>query len=106
MTGAGVTAGYHRPERVAVVTVGGAPVSEEPRIYLSTMPNGPVLVLDRPAADIWVSAVALHDPRAVVGALAQAFGAGAAEIHDDVMGFLAELRDTGLLEWREGPRPR
>lgn len=103
-TGRTTTGGYHRPERVAVVTVEAAD-TEEPRVYLSAMPHSPVLVLDRSAADIWRAAVEVHDPRAVVAAVAKVVGADVDEIHDDVMGFLGELRDDGLLEWREAPEP-
>lgn len=98
-----MTGGFHRPERVAVVTVEAAADTGQPRVYLSTMPDGPVLVLDRPAADIWRAAVGVHDPRAVVDAVARSFQVDADAIHDDVMGFLGELRDGGLLEWRDAP---
>lgn len=104
-TGSATAGGFHRPERVAVVTVEAAADTGEPRVYLSAMPDGPVLVLDQPAADIWRAAVEVHDPGAVVGAVAKVFGVDADEIHDDVMGFLGELRDGGLLEWRDATEP-
>ncbi|HWS57140.1 MAG TPA: PqqD family protein [Actinotalea sp.] len=100
-----MTGGFHRPEKLAVVAgdvAGGA----EARLYLATMPAGPVLVLGRPAADIWRAAVEVHDPEAVVDTVAATFAVPADDIRDDVLGFLEQLRDQGVLEWREGPAPR
>lgn len=96
---------FHRPERLAVVVDEAAPDTGNPRVYLSTMPNSIVVILDPPAADIWRAAVELHDPDAVLAAVAETFDVDADVIHDDVVGFLTELHRNGLLEWREAPEP-
>ena len=96
---------FHRPERLAVVIEELATETGNPRVYLSTMPNGVVVILDAPAADIWRAAAELHHPDAVLAAVAETFGVDADVIHDDVVGFLTELHANGLLEWREAPEP-
>ena len=76
-----------------------AQVSGDDRYVLLDLahPAVPPRVLTGPAAVIWASVDGRSDTPAVVAAVAEAVGASAEDVRDDVAAFLVELQASGLL---------
>ena len=64
-------------------------------VVLATLPDGPIVVLDKMAAQVW--RLALSEPDAV-SAVAEACAAQVDEIRADVEGFIESLLARGLME--------
>jgi hypothetical protein len=65
-------------------------------IHLAVLPDGPFVELDGSAALIWEAALTA-EPDLLVATVAAAGGVRPEAIEDQVHGFVAELRDRGLL---------
>ena len=86
---------YDRPHDLAVIE--REPTEELPsRVYLSVLPNGPLVVLEGSGAAIWQEAQ-VDAPSSIVDRLSAAAGLPADDIRDDVESFLEELVRAGLL---------
>jgi hypothetical protein len=66
------------------------------RVYVASLPDGPLLCLEGPAALIWTEAVAVGDS-SVAARVADAVGVSLDEVAQDVARFLDDLVDRGLL---------
>lgn len=65
-------------------------------VYVARLPDGPLLVLDGPAALIWVEARS-DAPGTLAQRVADASGASVADIEGDIEAFTADLVAAGLL---------
>ena len=67
------------------------------RVYVATVPSGPIAVLEGTAALVWE--LALEGPRATLAErVAAATGQSVSTVEDTVADFVARLLEQGLLE--------
>lgn len=64
-------------------------------VYIAPLPDGPVSVLPDQSAAIWLAAV--EGRGNVVDEVAEMTGNDASEVRDDVLAFVSDLIDRGLL---------
>ncbi len=83
------------PERYELAD-GAAAVETVTTVYAARVPEGPVLVLDGAAAEIWREARA-DDGRTVAERVAALFGVPVDEVRGDVDDFLADACARGIL---------
>jgi len=88
------TAGYRRPDDVAVVESTAADGS--PVVFAASLPDGPVAELERSAALIWLEAVTPSDED-IARRVARRSGVAADAVTGDVATFLDELIRRRLL---------
>ena len=88
------------PEGPWFTVAAGVAVEVDPmydgRLYVATLPNGPLLCLEDTAALIWREAIAAQ-PSAVAARVAAAVGLAVDQVEHDVEQFLNDLVDRGLL---------
>jgi len=89
---------YRRPGDVAVVDGEPAGDGGPATLYLAHLPNGPLLILEGPAALIWRAAVSSAGDSDLVERVADQTGADSEAIRSDVAAFIADLVAQGLLE--------
>ena len=88
--------GYRRPLELAVVHLGSA-VEGTRVVYLALLPDGPISCLEGPAALVWEEAQTGPDEDLALR-VAERAGVGVDDVRDDVIAFVAELVERGLLE--------
>ncbi len=81
---------YRHPAGVAWVVDQGT-------VYVAPLPEGPVQVLNGAGAAVWVAAVGL-DADATVASVAGEAGLAPGAVRADVLSFLDQLVELGLLE--------
>ena len=96
MNGSQQRALYRPAPAVAVEREPESATSPAARVYLASLPDGPLLYLDGTAAVIWTEAVTAAESSVAVR-VADLVGLAAAEVEPDVERFLAELVERGLL---------
>ena len=89
---------------VAVEEVPASDPDQLGRIYVSSLPDGPLLCLEGTAALIWTEALGVGEP-SVAARVADVVGVSGDEVERDVAQFLDDLVQRGMLVEAGGVDP-